>query len=181
MPTIKITDAVAEPITLAEAKLQAAIDGNELDALFTGLITAARQECEGICQRTFIETTYELVQDQFSDSLQLLYPRIMAVDSVSYVDVNGVTQLLNPADYTLDKDSEPGWLVPAYGKSWPDTFDQVNAVRVRYRAGYGPDATTVPYVIKAWIKLRVASLYECGNADSSMADKMLDTYRVWST
>lgn len=182
MPTVKITDAAAEPITLAEAKLHLRVDGSDEDSLITALIKAVRIACEVECRRTMLDSTWELVQDAFSPALELHNPPLIAITSVKYIDLNGAEQTLDPQDYTLDKDTEPGWLVPAYGKRWPDTRDQVNAVRVRYRAGY----TTVPEVLRAWMFLHIGHYYKNREASISgtiitalpFVDRLLDGYKV---
>ena len=79
-------------------------------------------------------------------------------------------------------------MVPVYAGVWPATRGEINAVRVRYVAGYS-DAASVPESIKAWIKLQVGAMYE--NRESEVvekgaaitlgfADRLLDRYRVWS-
>jgi hypothetical protein len=73
-----------------------------------------------------------------------------------------------------------------YGDTWPDTRAQINAVAVRYVAGYA-NAAAVPDSIKAWIKLQVSAMYENREAEGSVqtfklgfADRLLDRYKVWS-
>jgi uncharacterized phiE125 gp8 family phage protein len=185
MPTVKIVDATTEPISLAEAKLHLRVDGSDEDALITALVKAVRQACEAECRRTLIDTTWELVLDAFSEALELHNPRILSVTSVKYIDLAGAEQTLDPVDYVLDKDSEPGWLVPAYGKRWPDTREQINAVRVRYHAGYGTQASDVPQVLKQWMLLHLSHYYK--NRESTFAGtitqlpfagSLLDGHRV---
>jgi uncharacterized phiE125 gp8 family phage protein len=62
----------------------------------------------------------------------------------------------------------------------------VNAVRVRYRAGYGDTADTVPKAIRAWILMHVAAMYEQREAVAAKDIKalpflagLIDQYRVW--
>lgn len=190
MPINKITDATVEPFTLAEAKLHLKVETaiTEDDSLITALIKAVRLACEGQCRRTLLQTTWELAQDKFSTALMLEHPRIIGVDSIKYIDANGVEQTLDPQDYLVDKDSEPGWVVPAYDKRWPDTRCQLNAVRVRYRAGYGTEASAVPEDLKVWMKLHLAHYYKNREASISgttvtplpFASGLLDPYLVWT-
>lgn len=185
MATLKITDATVEPLTLAQAKLHLRVDGSDEDALITALITATRTACEHRCLRSLLQTTWELTQDAFTSALQLQYPRIMAVESVKYLDAAGVLQTLAPSEYLLDADSEPGYVVPAYGKAWPDTYDQVNAVKVRYTAGYGTTADKVPAPLKQWLLLHIGHYYKHREAAAGAleplpyADGLLDPYRIW--
>jgi uncharacterized phiE125 gp8 family phage protein len=182
----RITDAATEPLTLSEAKAFLRVTHSAEDALITAMITAARQACEGEIGRSLIAQVWEKTLDCFPDAIELPNPPIIAITSVQYVDpVTAVDTFLSPTAYTLDNKSEPGWLVPAYGYDWPTPLDVINAVAVRYTAGYG-SASAVPESIKAWIKLRVGNLY--ANRESFIvgasvaalpfADGLLDNYRL---
>jgi uncharacterized phiE125 gp8 family phage protein len=76
--------------------------------------------------------------------------------------------------------------VPARGKAWPDTSDEINAVRVRYTAGYGDSADDVPAAIRQWILLHVGAMYDrreavdaAGMQPLSFLCSLLDPYRVF--
>jgi uncharacterized phiE125 gp8 family phage protein len=113
-------------------------------------------------------------------------PKVLSVVSVKYIDTAGVEQTLSPLDYLVDMDSEPGYVVPAYGKTWPCTRAQINAVRVRYTAGYGATAADVPQSIVNWLRLHLEHYYRNRGAVVSTsvqalpyADRLLDEGRVW--
>lgn len=186
MPTLKITDATVEPVTLAEAKLHLRVDGTDEDTLIQALITATRTAAEFKCQRTFITTTWELTQDAFTSALRLQMPRVIAVQSVKYLDVLGVLQTLASTEYVVDATSEPGYVVPAPNKIWPVTYDVVNAVQVRYTTGFGSTAAAVPTPIKQWMLLHIGHYYKQREATAPgslqplpFLDSLLDEYRVW--
>jgi uncharacterized phiE125 gp8 family phage protein len=186
MTIVKITDATVEPISLAEAKLWLRVDQADEDDLIGALITSVRQAAEHEMQRTLITTTWELVTDSFPDALRLEMPKILSVSSVKYLDAAGTQQTLSPADYLVDTDSQPGYVVPAYGKTWPTTYSQINAVRVRYTAGYGAAATDVPQSIRNWMRLQLEHFYRNRGAvisgtvqTSPYLDRLLDEGRVW--
>lgn len=50
----------AEPVTLADAKLSAKVDGSDQDALISGLIVAARRQAEHETGRLFGEQTWRV-------------------------------------------------------------------------------------------------------------------------
>jgi uncharacterized phiE125 gp8 family phage protein len=84
-----------------------------------------------------------------------------AVESVKYLDMNGDLQTLATSEYLIDNVSVPGLIMPAYGKSWPSTRDQFNAVRVTYVVGWaGTEDDPVPAPLKQALLLLVAQLYE---------------------
>lgn len=183
----RITDATTEPVTLAEAKDYLRITGADHDAVITGLIVVARQVAENELKRSLISQTWERTLDAFPDAIELSYPPIISITWVRYYDTAGVLQSL-ASGYTLDNASEPGWLVPAAGYEWPATLEDVNAVSIRYVAGYGSDATTVPEPIKTWIKLTVGHYFENREASIVAAGQgiqplpfvggLIDPYRI---
>lgn len=178
----------AEPITLAQAlvHLRADADGGENDAYITGLIQVARQACEDRIERTLISTPWRLKLDGFPDAIELLKPPVIEVQSLKYLDADGVERTVNPADYVVDTTSEPAWLVPGPGKEWPETQSgAINTVTVDYTAGYGATAADVPAPLKHWMLLAIGSMYNTRNADGEraqvghdFADALLAPYRV---
>lgn len=97
-------------------------------------------------------SNWEVVLDAFPHEIELFYPPATDIVSITYTDGAGDTQTMAPADYYLDSDSLPNWVLPVYGTDWPTTLDTANAVRVRYTAGYA-DAASVPGPIKEAIML----------------------------
>lgn len=162
MTTRLITAPTSEPVSLAEAKLHLRVDHNAEDTLIQALVTAAREQCEHILGRSIMPQTWELVLDTFpaDGDIELSNPPIISIASVKYIDANTGTEVtLASNQYALDKDSEPGWLMPESGITWPATYAAANAVRVRYQAGYA-DAASVPVSIKNWILLAIGVWYQ---------------------
>lgn len=189
MTTRSITAPTTEPIDTLTAKGHLRVDHSDDDDLIDGFVTSAREQCEHILGRSIMPQTWELVLDAFpsDNDIELLYPSIIAITSIKYVSADTLLEVsLAPDQYVLDKDSEPGWLLPANG-SWPATADVANAVRIRYTAGYA-DAASVPASIKNWIKLAVGVWYRNREAGVEAAittlphdffSGLLDRYRIW--
>jgi uncharacterized phiE125 gp8 family phage protein len=91
--------------------------------------------------------------------IQLTRAPLLSVQSITYLDGRGISQGLDLATVRVSLGS-PGSIFPAYGKAWPNTLPVNDAIVVRYTAGYGATADTVPESIKAAIKLCVGHLYE---------------------
>ena len=171
-----------EPVTLAEAKLHLRVDGTDEDAPIQGLLSAARATCEDRTEGTVPVPGWRLTLDAFPDAIKLPRPPIVSVESVKYIDTAGVQQTLSPLDYVVDTVSSPGYIVPAFGKAWPETRDQINAVEVEYTAG----SATPPAAIKAWMLLAIGEMFmnREGSAERpavahSFADRLLDPCKVW--
>ena len=182
----RLSEPSSEPVTLADAKRHLRVDGSDDDTYITTLIEVARRAAEDRMERTLITTTWKLTLDQFQESIILPMPRIQAISSVIYNNRSNQQVALSAADWFLDSDSEPGWLVPAINKSWPLTLG-INAVAITYTAGYGATATTVPAPVKQWILLAIGDLYDQFRSLSgekpvvpqNFADSLLDPYRFF--
>lgn len=190
MPLQKITLSSEEPISLAEAKLHLRVDSDEDDALISTLISAARQSAEMLTGCQFVTARWQYGMDSFSGANQSIHlPKnpVQSIISIEYLDLSGTLKNLALQDYTVDRNSQPARVAPTFGKSWPITLPQLGAVTVTFDAGYGL-AADVPEGIKAWIKLRVGSLYACREelSSSTRADattlsffnSLLDPYRI---
>lgn len=187
--TYKVVIAPSEePIALADAKWHCRADGTADDALLAALIVAARESAEHETGRALCTQTRELVLDAFPEAFVLRGAPIQSLTSLKYLDTDGVEQTLDPQDTLLDKDSEPGYLLPAYGKAWPASYPVPNAVRVRYTCGYGA-ASAVPQAIKQWMLLAVGAMYAQretfieGRIVAPLPDRfwhrLLDPYRLY--
>ena len=177
-----------EPVSLAMAKSHLRVDYDDDDLLITGLITAAREQVEQKMQQAIYTQTYVLSLDQFnygdwrstipverrnplkfsalweSQALRLPMPRLIEVLSITYLDVSGATQTLDPSQYVVDASSCPARIVPAASLTWPTTDYYIpGSVRVTYTAGcYGDGVTadTCPQSIRFAILMLVAHLYK---------------------
>jgi uncharacterized phiE125 gp8 family phage protein len=175
-----------EPLTVSEVKAHLRIDRSDEDSYLSSLITVARQAAETRMERTLIQSTWKLTLDRFPDAILLSMPPIVSVQSVSYTNSAGVSVVLSASDYVVDAISEPGWVVPAQGKSFPQALG-INAVTVTYVAGYGSLASDVPAPIRHWLLLAIGEMYDGNRSVSAerprvpqdFADGLLDPYRFF--
>lgn len=160
MSTIQIASAGVEPVTMEAARLVCRVDGDGEDMLLAGYIAQARSEAETLMRRPIMTATFEKSTDYFSDVLVLDHPRA-TVEWVRYIDVDGNLRALDPQDYKVDgrSDVEGTYIVPAAGRRWPEARDEVSAVTVRYRAGFGMLPSEIPQEIATWVLVRVRSIY----------------------
>lgn len=158
----QLSPPAAEPLTLAEAKLHLRVDVDitDDDSLITALIVTARQQAEHRTGRALVSQQWRLGLDRFADdSLELPLPKLQSVQSVTYLDADGVRQTLAGAEYDVVTDELVGRLLPAFGKTWPDCRIRPGSVQVSYTCGYGA-ASDVPQSIKAWMLLAIGAWYE---------------------
>lgn len=186
----RVLAPVKEPVSLAECKAALNVDSDLTadDALIDMLITGAREYAESYCNRSFVTQKWCLTLDSFTDisargdgpymgCIKLEKAPIQTVDSITYVDMAGVTQTItapgtpdvvttvpNEWKFVVDLTGSVGKISPAFANIWPITLPQMSAVKINFTAGYGPVAddgtSAVPMTIRNWIKMRVATLYQ---------------------
>lgn len=155
-----ITAPTGEPVVATEVinHLRLEPDTSE-DALLDALRVAARQRVEAATGRVMLTQTWDLTLDCFPCVIRLPYPPLISVTSITYLDVDGVSTVLDTSDYVVDSKSVIGRITPAYGESWPSTRAILNAVTVRFVCGYG-DPSDVPDALKVAMLLMVGGMYE---------------------
>jgi hypothetical protein len=164
-----ITPPSTEPVSLDYVKLHAHIDHNIQDDILNLWIKSARQLAERYQRRAYIGQVWEIGFDDFP-GLPLMLPRppLIGVMSIKYYDyLNAITTLYeiidNPittteeegvdnignSDFIVDTSSEPGRIEHAYLKQWPSpVLRPIDAVKIRYAAGYGLSEEDVPEFVK---------------------------------
>lgn len=173
-----IVEPIALAVSLDDARTAARVDGIELDAEIETLVRALTSEVEHETGRAIINQTHRVTLDAFGGAIQLPASPVQSV-VVKYLDADGAEQTLDPQDYILDNARAPCFIVPAPGKAWPTTFARINAVTVDALCGYGPDDTTTPAGVKAYIIGRISEQYQ-GKAPSPYLDRNLWPLKVFA-
>lgn len=184
-----------EPVSLQEAEDQCyIIDGDTTtQLLLDSFIKAARTYAENRTWRSFVDSTWIWKMDCFPIGiLEVPKPPLISVDSIAYIDGDGVSQaLVEDTDYRVDAHSEPGRIEPI--NNWPGVNDQVNAVTITFKAGYTDSGSVsqVPEDVKIALRMLVKTMYD--NRDSHVlpdrasseyipvpigTDALLDAYSV---
>lgn len=194
-----VTPPVGEVLSLREVKEHLRIDHAHDDVYLLGLIRAATAHVEGpngwlgraLLTQTWDEFFHCFPYGGSYDGLSLALSPIQSVTSIAYIDSNGTPQTWLSTEYAPDLKSEPAWIYPAPGFSFPSTRRVPNAVTVRYVAGWLTRAV-VPQSIRQGLTFLVAHWYEHrepvvvgGGVASSVTlpmhvDALLAPYRVWS-
>jgi uncharacterized phiE125 gp8 family phage protein len=139
---------VTEPITLAEAKEYARIDGSAEDTLITSLIKVARLHCESYMGKAIIRKTVTIDSFSFPYQWQIPYGPLASASDVSKVVTIDQNNVETPLNYQLNVGLFPKIAITSGNQSYK--FKMV------YVAGF----TTVPEDIKLAVKMMVNTLYE---------------------
>uniref|UniRef100_A0A6M3J9F2 Putative head-tail connector n=1 Tax=viral metagenome TaxID=1070528 RepID=A0A6M3J9F2_9ZZZZ len=177
------TDNIADGSLGAEAPST----NTTLDPYLTVMVKAARQMCESATSRALITQTLDLTLDRFPSSTEpIRVPRLPLVSAaITYTDEDGASQTWTAGLYSVD--TSAGRILPAYGEVYPSTRTGIlNAVTVRFVAGYGATSASVPSAILSAMKLLIGHWYEhrestaAGNLNvvPQAVDALLDCYKA---
>lgn len=182
-----IAAPAAEPVTVAECKLDSRVDGTEFDTLLPTLITAAREMCETAADRKLVTQTWRATAEDWPGAADTFTLGPMQSATVTYW--NGSTwATLASSQWALLPAGGALHLLPGYGAEWPTLGNLVGPrVRIDVVCGYG-DAAAVPASLKMWIRAHVAAMLRAPDAlgdDKKMAplhylSGLIDPHRVWA-
>ncbi|RZI62332.1 MAG: phage gp6-like head-tail connector protein [Rubrivivax sp.] len=151
----RMTVAGEEPVSLAEAKVSARVDGDELDALIPGYIAAAREQAEHITGRVYRGGVWRWTGSDWPSGA-------IAIDSVdsamvkrwsgsALVSVDGSAFVCAPA--ASGRGTE---VVPVLGTSWPDLPSIAAGARVQIDFTLTREVSAVADCVKTYIQAQVA-------------------------
>jgi len=164
---IVLIDPAEEPLSVDQAKKHLKQEDAEDDDLIGDMLTGVRQFLEDQLNTQLVTATRLETLDTFPGHAEcqselkyagggrgvitLRFPPVQTINAIRYVDTNGVQQTLSPSEYVADLRSRPARIEPAYGKAWPATRRQLNAVEVEFVCGFGPEPS-VPRIYKQMIR-----------------------------
>lgn len=176
-----------EPVTLAEAKLAARVDVSDLDALLTGVISAARKQAEHITQRVYRRRTFAFELDAWPEEdyrFPVFEPDLC---SVSYYDESRSWVAMDAADFEFAAIGSGAEIAPALDTDWPTLGRRAVGARVRVTFTAGPQSRDdVDEQVKLYIKASVSAWVNNPDAVqaksltlSPLFEHLLDEQRVY--
>ena len=172
-----VTAATEDPITLDEVKEHLRIETNDFDAELTALIAEGTKYVEDFTGRKLVTQTWTYKIDEFSELINLPYPPLQSVSSISYQDDDNATQTLSSATYTVDTNSAPARIKEAYNQTYPTTYPEINSVTITFVAGYG-DADDVPERFKRAIKMYCQWMHDLDSVAGEIMDRLITQDKV---
>jgi uncharacterized phiE125 gp8 family phage protein len=160
-----------EPVVeWAELRKSLRIDSNAEQEFGEHLIAAVTDWLDGPrgwLGRAIGDQTLELRFARFvGDTVALPYGPVQSITSVQYLDDDGAEQSFAGSSYQLLTDDR---ISVHEDIGWPDVFEDEEAVRIRYVAGYPKDAqgaSTVPAAVRGAIIAGAGFLFD--NRDASL-------------
>jgi uncharacterized phiE125 gp8 family phage protein len=159
-----VTPPASEPLGVEEVKQLLRIDVPDEDDMVTAMAVAARQTVEEHLSRSLLTQTWELGLPCFPREYKIILPRgpVQSVTSISYTDSAGTSHTMTAGtDYLTDLYNDWAEVVLPFGKVWPPiVLTTARPVVIRFVAGYGDTADTIPVPILLAIKQMVGGWYE---------------------
>lgn len=146
------------PLSLAEIKAHLRVDHSDEDVLLDVYNRAAMEYVEHFTRRSLMPQTWTYSLDSFPAQRMIRLSRSPYNEAhsalvIKYDDADGAEQTLAASEYTVDGASIPA-RVRVGDNGWPETLDDLNAVRITYGAGYA-DAASVPTPLKQAMLLMI--------------------------
>jgi hypothetical protein len=162
------------------------------DGLIRDLISQARIELEKFASATFVQATFEMVLDYFPPGngsiapiiysylatgtpfangnadwnrlgIQLPFPPLVSVDSITYRDLTGTNQSLDPspsAGNVRIVTGTPGQMIPVLGRIFPITRPEIGGVTIGFTAGISTTGQeTILAPVRGAIRYMIGSTY----------------------
>lgn len=140
-----LTPATVMPIATSDLRRHARASSSD-DLLLTSALRSAlgfieRETWKPIIAKRYVQTFDTFFQDECG-KLVLSRSPILKVESVKYVDVDGVTQTVSSSEWTMYHSPRPT-ILPAYNMSWPAARPVRDSVIVTFRSGFLEPITVV--------------------------------------
>lgn len=151
--------ALAEAVTLAEAKRHLNVLHSGDDVYISSLARAVQAHLEGadgsggLLGRPVVPHTFDGTLEAFPlvGYIALPCPPVVSVAHVKYFDEDGVEQTLDPSKYKVQKVHLGGRIVLKDGLDWPDTAVIPDAVTIRFSCGPASPPEDLKQAMLLWI------------------------------
>jgi uncharacterized phiE125 gp8 family phage protein len=158
-----IEEPNAAALDLESARRHLSIDGQDFDPQIEELIESATGGIDGRdgwLGRAIITQKWGLRYSEIPNTLKIKIPLppLQSIDLVYYTDSSGAAVIVDPDDFDVDADIEPGEI--RFKKS-PSEFVEKSAkdFTIEFTAGYGDTAADVPERIKQYLRICVADFF----------------------
>lgn len=174
-----VTAPATEPVLISEAREWVRQTGTHHDSMLLRIVAAASGAYEADTGQQLITAEYQLELDRFPSGceawdgqrwvraavseIRLPRPPVqLPITSIKYLDVDGVEQTLATTVYEVATNgvlATEGLIRLKRDQSWPEIDARADAVRIRFKAGYGDDESFVPGDAKIAILAHVEHIY----------------------
>jgi uncharacterized phiE125 gp8 family phage protein len=175
-----ITPPTEYPVTLDElVAVHIKVDDTSDEAtLIQEFIAAATERVEDYIQRQLMQAVWEYQMKNWDELAAGMYKEngylrldkapLVAIESVKYYDGDNAEQTMNASDYQVDTTSLPGFI--RFIENLPTVYDRIDAIKIRFKAGYGADGNN------ATLQRTAITSYRAGRAKIGILRAVADFY-----
>jgi uncharacterized phiE125 gp8 family phage protein len=160
--TAVLSVSTDEPVTIDQIRQACRVVADDEDDLLRSWAVTARSLVESDSHVALVRKTVRVRLVCFLREIRLPISPLISIESVSYIDVNGETQTIEPDDaWMMDNDRSPGALVFLPDYEFPETmFGRNDAVTIEYTVGHDPADKPAPEAAVSAILMLVAHWYK---------------------
>lgn len=167
--TARPNQPVLDVESVREKVLRVVSDSSE-DQRIADLISAATDLAEQETERALAPQTWELILSGFpAGPIKLPRPPFIEIEDFTYVDGDGEEQslLVSPAEYVVSPSGRYSKARIEFlpGGRWPSAQGRMDAVTIRYKAGFLDFAMPPAPSILEGMRLAIAEMYDTGRCD----------------
>lgn len=171
------TAPAALPVTIAEVEAHLKLDDTEDTDRLTRLINSAVVMLDaprGLLGGAIVTQSWDLKLPRFPNIIEVPFPPLQSIDSITYLDTSGTLQTLSLSLYQVLglSTGKRAFVVPEYNTYWPDTYDQPEAVTVRFTCGYDVGGSPLVNNVPEPIREAVLTLVEMRHDGVKAADAL---------
>lgn len=170
-PLNRVVAPAAQIVSLSECKTDLRISDTYHDVEILQLIADAIDYCEGpqgVIGLPFITQTWEWVLPKFECKYRLPLSPVQSLASITYRDDDNAEQAYGVENYILYGDENHADLEAIDTASLPSTYDRPDAVRIRFVAGFGDNASDVPSSVRRAVRVLVSHWFDNPAAASTV-------------
>lgn len=163
---MRTTDKIVTPnttllVSLAEFKEHVnwpSADTSQ-DTVMTAYIKAATENAKQFTGREFLNTTWQLLLNNFPSRIALTKSPVSSVTSVSYYNSDNVLTTLSADEYQVVEGGEYGFAGIVFDGNIPSTYNKEQNVVIEYVSGYGSATSNVPEAIRVAVMMQAANWF----------------------
>ncbi len=155
MKLVRNTAPANPAVTLEEVKqhLKIRAANTAYDADLTRVAAGCIDELDGWdghLGRALITQHWSMFLDSFPAVIEVVLPPLQSVTCLKFLNADGAWTHLSSSEYRVSGIGGNGKaeIYPAIGKTWPTIYPARDSIEVRFRCGFGDDATAIPGSLK---------------------------------
>lgn len=170
--TAPTTNEILALLSVDSLKAARRVKHSQEDTLYSDAIVESFDyfDAKGWLNRAILTQTWKVYPEKWDTVIELPFPPLQSVTSITYTDTDGATQTLATSVYGVSTNGLFGTVYLKDGQSWPDLHADPDPICITFVCGYGA-AASVPAGIRKAIKLLAVHYFE--NQSQTFAEPRL--------